>query len=148
MRPKDITVMHIHAMTCWMVLLRCCLTLQVCHIIRQAYSRVELPIIMLIPQDTHNSATQACIEAGANDWIVEPFGLAELLARLNTHIMLPQLVAAEADRYSNYALLQEMLPHRIIERLKTGSKVIAEQHEQVRACVLRVGGYVVGWVSG
>ncbi len=59
----------------------------------------------------------------------------ELLSRLNTHIVLPQLAAAEADR--NYKLLEAILPPRIIARLKTGSKVIAEQHEQVSKLCLR-----------
>ncbi len=42
-----------------------------------------------------------------------------------------QLVQAEAESYSNYALLQQMLPPRIIDTLKSGASLIAEQHPEV-----------------
>ncbi len=57
----------------------------------------------------------------------------ELLSCLNTHIVLPQPAAAGSDR--NYKLLEAILPPRIIARLQSGSKVIAEQHEHVSSCL-------------
>ncbi len=99
---------------------------------------MQLPIIIMLPHDSTHDTIKACMEAGANDCIIKPIRQAELMARLSTYIMLPQLAAADADRAVNLRLLEAMLPPRIIERLKIGSKIIAEQHKQVgKYCMCR-----------
>ncbi len=87
---------------------------QVCRHIRQSYSRVELPIIMLSPEHPTEEDTQAALQAGVNDFLVKPLRQGLLLARLSAHILLPKLVASEVDRQHNYALLETMLPPRCV----------------------------------
>lgn len=60
---------------------------EVCRRIRATRSSEDLPVIMLTAKNMM-SDINAAFEAGANDYIVKPFQAAELLARVNTMLML------------------------------------------------------------
>ena len=66
--------------------------LQVLHTLRQTYSMVELPIIMVTAIDEDQRIVRA-LELGANDYISKPINFPILIARLQTQLSLKQLSA-------------------------------------------------------
>lgn len=66
--------------------------LQVLHTLRQQYSMVELPIIMVTAIDEDQRVVRA-LELGANDYASKPINFAVLIARLQTQLSLKQLSA-------------------------------------------------------
>lgn len=66
--------------------------LQVLHTLRQQYSMVELPIIMVTAIDEDERVIRA-LELGANDYAAKPINFPILLARLQTQLSLKQLSA-------------------------------------------------------
>ncbi len=57
---------------------------------REEYSRVELPVIMVSSHNVEEDV-QRGLEAGANDFVAKPIRRLELLARIQTHLLLPQV---------------------------------------------------------
>ena len=70
---------------------------EVCKRVRLKYSAEELPIIMLTAKNMM-SDINAAFEAGANDYIVKPFQIIELLTRVKTMLKLKNIrrMAAES----------------------------------------------------
>ncbi len=66
--------------------------LQVLHTLRQQYSMVELPIIMVTAIDEDERVVRA-LELGANDYASKPINFPILIARLQTQLSLKQLSA-------------------------------------------------------
>jgi len=66
--------------------------LQVLHTLRQQYSMVELPIIMVTAIDEDQRVVRA-LELGANDYVSKPINYPILIARLQTQLSLKQLSA-------------------------------------------------------
>jgi len=66
--------------------------LQVLHTLRQQYSMVELPIIMVTAIDEDERIIRA-LELGANDYASKPINFPILIARLQTQLSLKQLSA-------------------------------------------------------
>ncbi len=66
--------------------------LQVLHTLRQQYSMVELPIIMVTAIDQEQRIIRA-LELGANDYVPKPTNFPILIARLQTQLSLKQLSA-------------------------------------------------------
>jgi len=66
--------------------------LQVLHTLRQQYSMVELPIIMVTAIDEDQRVVRA-LELGANDYASKPINFPILIARLQTQLSLKQLSA-------------------------------------------------------
>lgn len=64
--------------------------LQVLHTLRQQYSMVELPIIMVTAIDEDQRIVRA-LEVGANDYITKPVNFPILHARIQTQLSLKQL---------------------------------------------------------
>jgi two-component system, sensor histidine kinase and response regulator len=70
--------------------------LQVLHTLRQSYSMVDLPIIMVTAIDESERIVRA-LELGANDYITKPINFPILLARMQTHLSLKQLAAMNTE---------------------------------------------------
>ncbi len=66
--------------------------LQVLHTLRQQYSMVDLPIIMVTAIDEDERIVRS-LELGANDYVSKPVNYPVLLARLQTQLSLKQLSA-------------------------------------------------------
>jgi len=66
--------------------------IQVLHTLRQQYSMVELPIIMVTAIDEDERVIRA-LELGANDYTSKPINFPILIARLQTQLSLKQLSA-------------------------------------------------------
>ena len=70
--------------------------LQVLHTLRQQYSMVELPIIMVTAIDEDERIVRA-LEVGANDYITKPVHFPILLARIQTQLSLKQLSTMNSE---------------------------------------------------
>jgi DNA-binding response OmpR family regulator/nitrogen-specific signal transduction histidine kinase len=69
---------------------------EVCERIRMTRSPEELPVIMLTAKNMI-SDINAAFEAGANDYIVKPFQIKELLARVSTMLKLKNIRKSAAE---------------------------------------------------
>ena len=63
---------------------------EVCKRIREKYTHEKLPVIMLTAKNQMSDINTG-FEAGANDYIVKPFQVQELLARINTMLRLKNI---------------------------------------------------------
>jgi len=70
--------------------------LQVLHTLRQQYSMVELPIIMVTAIDEDQRIVRA-LEVGANDYITKPVNFPILMARMQTQLSLKQLSTMNSE---------------------------------------------------
>ncbi|MCC3407242.1 MAG: response regulator [Microcoleus sp. PH2017_10_PVI_O_A] len=66
---------------------------EVCRAVRQQYSALEMPILMLTAKNQTSDLVEA-FNSEANDYITKPFIKKELLARIKTQISLAKLNAA------------------------------------------------------
>lgn len=78
---------------------------QVCKILRETYSIYEMPILMLTAKNRIEDVLSG-LEAGANDYLGKPFDKRELLARVNTLILLKSAVEEKEDYLSIKAELK------------------------------------------
>lgn len=78
---------------------------QVCKILREKYSMYEMPILMLTAKNRIEDVLSG-LEAGANDYLGKPFDKRELLARVNTLILLKSAVEDKEDYISIKAELK------------------------------------------
>jgi two-component system sensor histidine kinase ChiS len=69
---------------------------EVCTRVRMKHPAEVLPVIMLTAKNMM-SDINAAFEAGANDYIVKPFLITELLARVNTMLKLKSIRRSEAE---------------------------------------------------
>ena len=105
--------------------------LQVLHTVRQSYSMVDLPIIMVTAIDENERIVRA-LELGANDYITKPINFPVLLARMQTHLSLKQLAAMNTEFLTSARRdLRKPLSHIISlsnqARLKLAAGVVNSQ---------------------
>ena len=77
----------------------------VCQQLRQA--GMTVPVLLLTAKDTVDDRVEG-LDAGADDYLVKPFELKELLARVRALLRRPQMVAQD-DRKTDRRLTFEML---------------------------------------
>jgi len=70
--------------------------LQVLHTLRQSFSMVDMPIIMVTAIDENQRIVRA-LELGANDYVTKPINFPILLARMQTQLSLQQLSALNKE---------------------------------------------------
>ncbi|MCW8854108.1 MAG: hybrid sensor histidine kinase/response regulator [Gammaproteobacteria bacterium] len=70
--------------------------LQVLHTLRETYSMVELPIIMVTAINEDQRIVRA-LELGANDYVTKPINFPILIARIQTQLTLTQLSLLNAE---------------------------------------------------
>jgi adenylate cyclase len=95
---------------------------------------LDVPVIMISALDEFDS-TVRCIEAGAEDYLPKPFNPVLLRARINASLEKKRLrdreraIADElrVEKERSEALLLNILPSTIIERLRRGERVIADR---------------------
>ena len=100
------------------------------HRIKKDYPDVTMPIIMLSANDDEDTVVNA-LSSGCSDYINKPFKSAELLARvgLQTKALLQEVRELESRQHE--ALLEQILPRAVIDRLKSGQHQIADELEEV-----------------
>jgi adenylate cyclase len=94
----------------------------------------HIPVIMISALDELDS-TVRCIEAGAEDYLPKPFNPVLLRARINACLEKKRLRDREQgilgelrmEKERSEALLLNILPRKIIERIRRGETVIADQ---------------------
>ncbi|PJZ44928.1 SpoIIE family protein phosphatase [Leptospira brenneri] len=78
---------------------------QVCKILRETYSMYEMPILMLTAKNRIEDVLSG-LEVGANDYLGKPFDKRELLARVNSLVLLKSAVEDKEDYLSIKAELK------------------------------------------
>jgi class 3 adenylate cyclase len=105
----------------------------------------HLPVIMISAVDELDSVIR-CIEMGATDYLLKPFNVALLRARINASLTTKRmhdmeqahlrevqayLAQIEAEQEKSERLLLNVLPKSIAERLKESEEVIADSFSDV-----------------
>jgi adenylate cyclase len=98
----------------------------------------EIPVIMISALDEMDTIVR-CIEAGAIDYLPKPFDPTLLRARIGSSLDNKLLrdrerqILAElrTEKERNDALLHSILPHAIVERIKAGGGLIADDVAEV-----------------
>jgi class 3 adenylate cyclase len=87
----------------------------------------HLPVIMISALDELDS-TVRCIEAGAEDYLPKPFNPVLLHARIGACLERKRLLdELRAEKERSEALLLNILPRSIVERMRRGETVIADR---------------------
>jgi signal transduction histidine kinase/DNA-binding response OmpR family regulator len=77
--------------------------LEVCRVIRVGHDEMSLPILMLTSQGDKSNVVEA-LAAGANDYVVKPYDIAEVIARVGTLVRTSRLQRAQTRRTRQLAL--------------------------------------------
>lgn len=110
--------------------------MEVCRRLRADGSGV--PILMLTAKDAVDDRV-AGLETGADDYLVKPFALAELLARVKALLRRRQAVDSEVLRYADLALdTSTRLSHRGHRQID-----LTKTEYELLACFLRTPGRVL-----
>ncbi len=89
---------------------------EVCRRLREKHPKTDLPVLMLTAKNQVDDLV-AGFDSGASDYLTKPFSKKELLARVNTHIMLKSLHESRMRAETEASLLaQEM---EIAEHIQT-----------------------------
>ena len=113
---------------------------EACEEIRRRYPDAPLPIIMVSARSQEDNVV-AGLQAGCNDYVSKPFRLGEIVARIETQIRLANLRIVELEAARTGRLLNAMLPANIIERLKGGTKLIADSHRNISILFTDIVGF-------
>lgn len=91
----------------------------------------HLPVIMISALDELDS-TVRCIEAGAEDYLPKPFNPVLLRARIGACLEKKRLLdELHAEKERSEALLLNILPRTVVERIRQGATVIADRFAEV-----------------
>ena len=107
---------------------------EVCRRLKVMESRCRIPVIFLTSVTDVANIVRG-FEAGAVDYVVKPFNVHELLARVNTHLTFDRL------HRENERLLLDVLPITIANRLKSGEERIADYFPDVTVLFADVVGF-------
>jgi adenylate cyclase len=99
---------------------------------------LELPVIVISALEEEDSAIR-CIEAGAEDYLTKPVNPVLLHARIRAgldksrirHLEAEHRAKLEAEKRKYEALLLNILPKPLVERLAAGEETVADQHDSV-----------------
>jgi len=97
----------------------------------------HLPVIVISALDELDSVVR-CIENGAEDYLIKPFDPVLLRARIDASLERKRLrdqerkfiVDLEQERRRSESLLLNILPEKIVKRLRGGESVIADRIEE------------------
>ncbi|MEW9123806.1 MAG: ATP-binding protein [Thermotaleaceae bacterium] len=90
---------------------------EVCRILRQDYSMLELPILMLTAKNQEKDIIMA-FDAGANDYLTKPFNKKEMLARVDTLLNIKKLMVQMLEAKTQF-LQAQIRPHFLYNTLNT-----------------------------
>ena len=110
--------------------------------IRREYPNVPLPIIMVTGCEETETLVQS-IRCGANDMVEKPHVPACLMARISAQLTVLHFWRSKIAAKKNDALLQEILPRSVIERIgPSGSRqLIYDEHKEVSIVFTDIVGF-------
>lgn len=108
----------------------------------------HLPVIMVSALDAMESIVR-CIEAGAEDYLPKPWNPVILRARVNACLEKKMLhdrerqhrAWLEASQRKSEALLLNVLPRPVVERLQRGESVIADRYDEATVLFADIVGF-------
>jgi two-component system sensor histidine kinase ChiS len=106
----------------------------VCRKLREQFNHGELPIIMVTAKRLVSDLV-AGFDAGANDYLVKPFGKRELLARVNTMLRLRE---ATRDRENLLVMEQELDIAQLVQKNVLGDPATFASMEQCEIDVVYI----------
>lgn len=113
-----------------------------CRLVREKYSLVQLPVLMLTIRDSQEDIIEA-FEAGANDYLAKPFNRQELLARVKTLLALKK--ALDEILSSEMRFLQAQIkPHFLYNAINTIMGFCRRNPEQARELLDELSCYLRG----
>src|SRR5687767_13315054 len=80
---------------------------EVCRFVRATFDETALPILMLTVEGNRGSIVEA-LSAGANDYLLKPYDVAELLARVGVLVRTSLLHLAQERRAGHFALAADV----------------------------------------
>ena len=107
---------------------------EACRRIKHDPAYRDIPIIFLTAKTDATDIVRG-FELGAADYVPKPFNAYELLARVNTHLMLDRL------NRQNERLLLNVLPAAIAEQLKQTDGIIADRLDDVSVLFADIVGF-------
>ena len=80
---------------------------EVCRVIRATHDAIELPLLMLTGHAEKQDVVEA-LAAGANDYVVKPYDMSELIARVGTLVRTTRLQRAQVRRSQQLSLAADI----------------------------------------
>ncbi|WDL95642.1 ATP-binding protein [Alicyclobacillus sp. ALC3] len=103
---------------------------EVCRVIRQTFSMIELPVLFLTVRNTAEDMERA-FEVGGNDFIVKPFESREIRARVETLLTMKGLARAVVENEIAF-LHAQIKPHFLYNALNTISALCDTDPDSAR----------------
>jgi len=104
---------------------------EVCRKIRSEYTLAELPVLIVTVKNKTDDIVMA-LECGANDYLAKPFDSKELIARVNTLIMMKVSLREAVDSQKSL-LLSQIKPHFLYNVLSTIMGLCVSEPERAYA---------------
>ncbi|HWP68976.1 MAG TPA: ATP-binding protein, partial [Rectinemataceae bacterium] len=104
---------------------------EVCRTIRAEYTLAELPVLIVTVKNKTDDIVMA-LECGANDYLAKPFDSKELIARVNTLIMMKVSLREAVDSQKSL-LLSQIKPHFLYNVLSTIMGLCVSEPERAYA---------------
>ena len=101
---------------------------EVCEKLREKYSRVELPIIMISAKVDTESVSK-CIELGSNDFVHKPFHRQELLSRIKAQLELKTMMQIQVESHLASNILRLTMPDHVAYRVQSGESTIIDSFD-------------------
>lgn len=98
--------------------------------IRTLYPQCPVPIIMVGSNIDQDSIVEA-LQVGCTDYITKPIQPTELLARVGLQLDVLHQDTLNLEAKRREALLQELLPESVIQRLKDGEELVVDELKEV-----------------
>lgn len=116
--------------------------IEVCKKIREKYSALDLPVLMLTAKSDPNDLLLG-FETGANDFLIKPYNLEEMKARVNTLLQLRKSVGSVIA--SETAFLQAQIkPHFLYNALSVIASLTTREPLKAKELILDLSDYLRG----
>lgn len=115
---------------------------EVLEVLRKKYNRLELPVLMLTSK-SQNEAMSLCFKLGANDYLIKPFEVDELLARVNSMVRLKRAVNKLVNSEMSF-LQAQIKPHFIHNALSVISSLSIKDPHKAKSLILDLSDYLRG----
>ena len=121
---------------------------EVCDILKKNDKTRNIPVVMVTALNDVKDRVKA-LEVGADDFLNKPVDPSELMARVKSSLEvkalrdkeMAYLKVIEEEKAKSDALLHNVLPHSIAERLKQGESLIADNHSEATILFLDIVGF-------